>query len=655
MNITLAVALGIVGLAAFARAVFSAVRGPRWQALPLFYLGGITLVWIILAVKSGGYRQPTTTDVRLEQTRPTEGPIDDFVTSDTCRSCHPGEYHSWHQSYHRTMTQVASEKTVKGNFDNAIVGEFDGLKAGVSRDENGFWANYLLAPSDRFASPDLVRRRIVMTTGSHHYQVYWTNEPWTKSEEPNDRTVWLFPSVYLFEEEAWLPRHATFIRPPTNQPEYARWNQVCSRCHSTHGIAAFDPLSDTHDTRTVEFGISCEACHGPGKAHIEANRNPLRRYQLHNKDAGDSLIVNPANIDHQRSAEVCGRCHSFFMSKSSEKRLEWNDHGQSFRPGDVLEDHLHLQHPGQGPLPDFEKLESTFFENRFWSDGMVRVAGREYNGLLNTPCFQRGKMSCLSCHSLHKTPDNPASDLEWADDQLGHGMRENAACTQCHESFTKPDVLAAHTHHTPGSSGSNCYNCHMPHTSYGLLKGIRSHQIDSPSVKNSLETGRPNACNLCHLDKTLSWTSENLSAWYSQPTPRLEPDQQTTAASLLWLLKGDAGQRALIASAYGREEARKVSGTDWMPPFLSQLQVDPYHAVQVIANKALRTIEGYEQIPRYPHTPKARDTALQIFQNRQSLSPGNPALLLNPDGSPRQEEINRLLNMRDDTPVFLSE
>ena len=51
----------------------------------------------------------------------------------------------------------------------------------------------------------------------------------------------------------------------------------------------------------------------------------------------------------------------------------------------------------------------------------------------------------------------------------------------------------------------------MPFTTYGLLKTIRSHQISNPSVQATLETGRPNACNLCHLDKTLEWTANALT------------------------------------------------------------------------------------------------------------------------------------------------
>src|SRR5438128_11469003 len=95
-----------------------------------------------------------------------------------------------------------------------------------------------------------------------------------------------------------------------------------------------------------------------------------------------------------------------------------------------------------------------------------------------------------------------------------------------------------HTHHVAGSSGSLCYNCHMPYTGYGLLKALRSHQISNPGVKASLQTGRPNACNLCHLDKSLGWTAQNLFAWYKIPPEELSLEDKAIAASILWALKG---------------------------------------------------------------------------------------------------------------------
>ena len=110
-------------------------------------------------------------------------------------------------------------------------------------------------------------------------------------------------------------------------------------------------------------------------------------------------------------------------------------------------------------------------------------------------------------------------------------MDGNDACLQCHAPLGAR--LAAHTKHRADSAGSSCYNCHMPYTTYGLLKTIRSHQISSPSVKVAVDTGRPNACNLCHLDTTLAWTAAYLERWYGTPQPQLGDDEQSVAASLL--------------------------------------------------------------------------------------------------------------------------
>src|SRR4030095_4011854 len=102
--------------------------------------------------------------------------------------------------------------------------------------------------------------------------------------------------------------------------------------------------------------------------------------------------------------------------------------------------------------------------------------------------------------------------------------------------------LVAHTHHSADSSGSRCYNCHMPNTTFGLLHAMRSHQVSSPTVHESIAYGRPNACNLCHLDRTLAWTAEKLHGWYNQPMADLSQDDPTLAAAVQWLRTGGVGQ-----------------------------------------------------------------------------------------------------------------
>ena len=41
-----------------------------------------------------------------------------WSASDACRACHPGHHASWHESFHRTMTQPATRDNVLGRFDD---------------------------------------------------------------------------------------------------------------------------------------------------------------------------------------------------------------------------------------------------------------------------------------------------------------------------------------------------------------------------------------------------------------------------------------------------------------------------------------------------------------------------------------------------------
>jgi hypothetical protein len=202
----------------------------------------------------------------------------------------------------------------------------------------------------------------------------------------------------------------------------------------------------------------------------------------------------------------------------------------------------------------------------------------------------------------------------------------------------------------------------MPYTTYGLLRALRSHQISSPTVRASVETGRPNACNLCHLDKTLSWTSQHLSDWYQTPKVPLNHDEETVAASLLWLLKGDAGQRAISAWSMGWKPAQEASGPGWTSPFLIGLLDDPYDAVRFVAYGSLRSLSGMERFTydvMAPHDQRLADVgrALALWQNNRRLPDGRltSTMLYGGDGALDAEVIKRLASQRDDRRVSLRE
>jgi hypothetical protein len=297
----------------------------------------------------------------------------------------------------------------------------------------------------------------------------------------------------------------------------------------------------------------------------------------------------------------------------------------------------------------------------------VRVSGREYNGLIESPCYRNAThadrtLTCFSCHTLHRKDDDPRPLREWADDQLSAPVDDNSACLQFHEPMRANPT--AHTHHASNSPGSSCYNCHMPYTTYGLLKTIRSHTVGSPTVRESVETGRPNACNLCHLDRTLAWTGEALQRWYgrsSLPDAPLNDDQRTVAASLLWLLEGDAGQRAIVSQAMAWPPAQQASGADWMAPHLAQLLDDPYDAIRFGAGRSMKTLPGFAAFaydfvaaPSDRHRAQLRTMATWDAARRR---PGRtaPELLLTSVGEVDVPRVLSLLKQRDNRRMLLRE
>jgi hypothetical protein len=262
---------------------------------------------------------------------------------------------------------------------------------------------------------------------------------------------------------------------------------------------------------------------------------------------------------------------------------------------------------------------------------------------------------------MHQEADDTRPAPEWADDQLGVGMRGDAACLDCHAAFGDPAELRRHTHHDPASDGSRCYSCHMPHTAFGLHKATRTHHIAIPSATETVQAGRPNACNLCHLDRTLAWTAERLEEWYGMPQPELSERDRTVATGVVWVLAGDANQRALAGWHLGHGPAQRASGTDWMLPYLLHLIRDPYEANRAVGLAALRTLPGYENTEvDYLQWPDGVNDATRdihrTWARRSRRDPGpRPELLIDRNGDLDVEAAVRLNKERDRRAIYLAE
>lgn len=574
----------------------------------------------------------------------------DYATSDRCEACHPSQYRSWYRGYHRTMTQYATAATVRGNFGAVTLRDGDDE---VRLHEHGseffvdmvdpLWQYQVdigqrPPPVPGEAKPR-VTRAVSMVTGSHHMQAYWI-----PSLEGNGQMS--LPFTYLFDDQRWVPRGQVFLHPP-EQDHYDEqvWNVSCIRCHTTGGqpLALLPGGGWKIESKLGENGIACEACHGPGEAHVAANRNPLRRYWLHLRGAGDPTIVNPARLAASRGGEVCGQCHS--LTEVSED-IELGA-GKTYVAGAELEASMPLLRPLH-PSPALARAvadDPLYLRNYFWADGTIRVSSRDYSGMIESKCMQSGALSCTSCHSLH---DSDPVNL------LAAGKDGDAACTSCHPAIA--GALEGHTHHPRASQGSRCVNCHMPYTVYGLLKGIRNHRIDSPQLtERSIRGGdeRPNACNLCHVDRSLGWTARQLARWYGKPVPSSLASPAAAGATWLdapaainWLVSGDAVLRALAAWHFSWQASAQPAAVSPAVPYLVTALDDPYAAVRYVAGHAIEKIVPGVAYDYLAAPDVRRKAAADILRRWLPAQPTTDA-----DRQAIDAHIAELLRRRDNTPV----
>lgn len=509
-----------------------------------------------------------------------------YVGSAACAECHEATHASWHRSYHRTMTQRPTPEAVLGRFDGQALdrgGHYRALRRG-----DRF---FVTAPRDDGV---VVESAVELVTGSHHMQVYWV-----RGEQG---VLEAFAFAYLLPEQRWVPNEWTLLRPPAEADALAgdpvdavyTWNRVCVKCHAVDGVPGYDAASGSVASTVAELGIACEACHGPGRPHVQAWRD--RKPEPDTVPVDDPTILDPREGGAARASEVCGQCHSISVFHDD---AGWVAHGRDAPPPEPLSTWGRVvRHPlrEHGAWTDaLLDTDPDFFAQRYWSDGEVRVSGREYNGLLDSPCAVSPDFGCTTCHRMHES-ELRVDGLPWVEGQPRDGARTGEICGRCHETIARDP--SAHAKHPV--QAASCVDCHMPRTTYGLLGAIRSHTISSPSAEATLVTGRPLACNLCHLDQTLGWAAEALQRDFAQPVPEgLEPHCSADArargapgcvpAAAEWLLAGDAGQRALAAWHVGRGP----DAPDWASAALEVVRdTDPYPAVRLVAERALGVVES---------------------------------------------------------------
>jgi len=403
-----------------------------------------------------------------------------FVDEAACAGCHAAEVKAWQGSDHDLAMQEATERTVLGDFNGATF-RYAGMTTRFFRRDGKFYVN-TDGPNGKPADFE-----VKYTFGLDPLQQYLIELPGGRLQAlsiawDTDRKRWfhLYPKERIdFRDEL----HWT--RPAQN------WNFMCAECHATDLTRNFGAASRAYRTRWTRLGVGCQACHGPGSRHVEWARAGGKGGEA---GSGKGFPVDLKGADATAEIETCARCHA--------RRAPLSD---GFRHEHRLMD---------------DYLPALLDEGLYHADGQILDEVYEYGSFLQSR-MQAAGMRCSHCHEAHS---------------LKLRVPGNAVCTTCHTAGPPPALshvdmrglkamaydAPAHHFHKPGGPGSRCVDCHAPAKNYMVVDPRRDHSFRIPRPDLSVKLGTPNACNVCHADRSPKWAADAIARWYG-PALRKEP------------------------------------------------------------------------------------------------------------------------------------
>ena len=576
---------------------------------------------------------------------PADGTTAAYVGGAVCASCHAEEAERWRGSHHDLAMQEASPATVLGDF------------AGASFEHRG----------ERFDFHQRGDRFFVETAGANG-EVREFEVAYTFGIEPLQQHLVRLPGGRLQAlGVAWDSRPADaggqrwfHLQPEEPVPPgdvlhwtglAGSWNTLCADCHSTNLLKGYRPDEDRYETTWSAPDVSCEACHGPGSAHVRwADRgakagDAARGLKAGLRDAREWRFGDGQPIAHRVPAgtsaaeiDTCAPCHSrrSRIAASGEPAVGFLD---TYRPALLSES---LYHP-DGQILDEVYVWGSFVQSRMHAAGVV----------------------CSDCHDPHALRiDEP-----------------DAVCTTCHRSgvFAAP----AHHHHPEDSAGASCVACHMPARTYMGVDARRDHGFRVPRPDLTESIGVPNACSGCHSDRPASWAAEATVRWYGSArlgavhfgevlhagrrrapgaaqalADRIQDPAEPAIvrATALQLLGAQFDATSAGALRTGLEDPdalvrmAAVGASEALLPeqrrlALEPMLADPARAVRIEAARALAPLRG--RIVE-PAAVRAMDAALAEYRAAQALEADRPeshvnlglleALLGRPEAAQREYE-----------------
>lgn len=318
----------------------------------------------------------------------------DFVGSDQCKACHLKQYETWKSSYHAKMVRKKDDGILKMSVEKWAS---DGANSGPTKSNadgkprtldqveyvvGSFWKQRFLVRNEATGNLQFLDKQLNRMSGK-----------WEGYGNKND------------------------------------WETNCGTCHTTgFKLTSYDPAKPQEQKFSyVEMNIGCEACHGPGAAHVKS-RNKKDIYSFAGKTVEEKTLV-------------CGYCHiraendKFKTAQgNASEHLPAPKVGDSYKAGDDwrkwypselvipgvhAEDKIDAAY--EGDLKGLVKLDDIAKAGGFYDSTKHHQQYQEY---LQSAHYKKNLIACNDCHSSHALKD-------------GSMVSAKATCAKCHDaSFT---------------------------------------------------------------------------------------------------------------------------------------------------------------------------------------------------------------------------
>lgn len=337
------------------------------------------------------------------------GLFDGYVGSDRCGECHEEIVRTWKETLHAEVVRSSKDDP------SVVLGDFSVPGLGFSLEDveyviGGHWDQRYLKKigDDYFVLPKL-----------------WS----VSSKKWRDYNVW-----------SWRKKP---------------YKKYCKGCH----VTAYNPEEDAQS----EMRVGCEACHGPGKSHVDA--------------AGIGNIVNPKSLEKDKEVMICAACHVRGRDLTGEYYfpvgfLPGEDLGEYYEPLDKAEGESNTQAILRG-IEEWKKKKSANAPPQCNVCGIKPPSSHDASG-------NNGKGSdfCFGCHDFK----------ERYAEHTKHPDSASLECGQCHVQSKKETM-------NPGNMDIHTYGYFLIHTD----------SCYDPLIENN--------CENCHKDKDIAWARRIVEQW----------------------------------------------------------------------------------------------------------------------------------------------